>query len=111
MMATSFGRIQTLQREGAVPMTSAPVRDPVADAAQLREALRDAGAGCICRAVRNAVTSDAVTTLRGDPRPRASARPGIRLYGGTNPGEDWYWCYLDRLVFELESAPAAPSHL
>src|SRR6266699_2594020 len=30
-MATSFGRSRTLLREGAAPMTSAPVRDPVAD--------------------------------------------------------------------------------
>ena len=26
------------------------------------------------------------------------------------PGEDWYWCYVDRFAFELEGAPAAPSH-
>jgi len=25
-------------------------------------------------------------------------------------GEDWYWCYLDRLVFELQGVPPAPSH-
>jgi hypothetical protein len=31
----------------------------------------------------------------------------IRSY---EPGEDWYWCYLDRLVFELQGAPPAPSH-
>src|ERR1039458_5294375 len=30
-MAASFGRIRTLPREGAAPMTSAPVRDPLAD--------------------------------------------------------------------------------
>jgi hypothetical protein len=30
-MASSFGRIQVLRREGAAPMTSAPVRDPLAD--------------------------------------------------------------------------------
>src|ERR1035441_7889305 len=30
-MAASFGRIRTLLREGAAPMTSAPVRDPLAD--------------------------------------------------------------------------------
>ena len=30
-MATNFGRIQVLLREGAAPMTSAPVRDPLAD--------------------------------------------------------------------------------
>src|SRR3984957_18209284 len=30
-MALSFGRISSLLREGAAPMTSAPVRDPLAD--------------------------------------------------------------------------------
>jgi nicotinamidase-related amidase len=30
-MAGSFGRIQVLLREGAAPMTSAPVRDPLSD--------------------------------------------------------------------------------
>lgn len=26
------------------------------------------------------------------------------------PGEDWYYCYPDDLMFELEGAPPAPSH-
>jgi hypothetical protein len=36
-----------------------------------------------------------------------SAHPVIRSY---EPGEDWYWCYVDELVFQLEGAPLAPSH-
>jgi hypothetical protein len=36
-----------------------------------------------------------------------SAHPVMRSY---EPGEDWYWCYVDELVFELEGAPPAPSH-
>jgi hypothetical protein len=36
-----------------------------------------------------------------------TAHPVIRSY---EPGENWYWCYLDELVFELEDAPPAPSH-
>jgi hypothetical protein len=31
MMTTNFGRIQVLLREGAAPMASAPVRDPLSD--------------------------------------------------------------------------------
>ena len=38
---------------------------------------------------------------------RLAGHPVIRSY---EPGEDWYWCYLDRLVFELQGAPPAPSH-
>ena len=26
------------------------------------------------------------------------------------PGEDWYWCYVDDLAFEIEGAPPSPSH-
>ena len=45
---------------------------------------RDAGTGCICGSARNAVTPDAVTTLRGGTRPHTSAWPGTRLSGRTN---------------------------
>jgi hypothetical protein len=31
----------------------------------------------------------------------------IRPY---EPGEDWYWCYLDQLMFGLQGAIPAPSH-
>jgi len=33
--------------------------------------------------------------------------PIIRSY---EPGEDWYWCYVDEVAFELQDAPPAPSH-
>jgi uncharacterized UBP type Zn finger protein len=26
------------------------------------------------------------------------------------PGEDWYWCYVDEIAFEDEDAPPSPSH-
>jgi uncharacterized UBP type Zn finger protein len=26
------------------------------------------------------------------------------------PGEDWYWCYVDELAFEDDDAPPSPSH-
>src|ERR1700680_4262395 len=38
---------------------------------------------------------------------RAVAHPGIRW---VEPGSDWFYCYGDGLVFELEDAPPAPSH-
>ena len=37
----------------------------------------------------------------------ATQHPIIRSF---EPGEDWYYCYLDDLMFELEGAPPAPSH-
>ena len=33
--------------------------------------------------------------------------PIIRSY---EPGEDWFYCYVDDLMFELDLAPPAPSH-
>jgi Zn-finger in ubiquitin-hydrolases and other protein len=33
--------------------------------------------------------------------------PIIRSY---EPGEDWYYCYVEDIGFELEGAPIAPSH-
>jgi uncharacterized UBP type Zn finger protein len=38
---------------------------------------------------------------------RSIAHPLIRSY---EPGEDWYFCYVDDLAFELAGAPPAPSH-
>jgi hypothetical protein len=26
------------------------------------------------------------------------------------PGEDWYWCYVDQLAFELAGDTGSPSH-
>ena len=33
--------------------------------------------------------------------------PVIRSY---EPGENWWWCYVDELAFEIDGAPPAPSH-
>lgn len=38
---------------------------------------------------------------------RATGDPIVRSY---EPGEDWYWCYVDDLAFEVAGAPPAPSH-
>jgi len=39
---------------------------------------------------------------------RESGHPVIRSF---EPGEDWWWCYSDELMFEVHGAPSAPSHL
>jgi uncharacterized UBP type Zn finger protein len=33
--------------------------------------------------------------------------PLIRSY---EPGEDWWFCYLDDVAFEIDGSPPAPSH-
>ncbi|MDP9073428.1 MAG: UBP-type zinc finger domain-containing protein [Actinomycetota bacterium] len=37
----------------------------------------------------------------------ATTHPIVRSY---EPGEDWFWCYQDEVLFELEGAPPAHSH-
>ena len=34
----------------------------------------------------------------------ATGHPIVRSF---EPGEDWFWCYLDEIMFELEGAPPA----
>jgi hypothetical protein len=38
---------------------------------------------------------------------QADGDPIIRSY---EPGEDWFWCYLDEVMFVLDGAPPAVSH-
>jgi uncharacterized UBP type Zn finger protein len=35
------------------------------------------------------------------------SHPLIRSY---EPGEDWWWCYVDEVAFEVDGSPPAPSH-
>ncbi len=37
----------------------------------------------------------------------STGHPVMRSF---EPGEDWFWCYPDELLFEIEDAPPAPSH-
>jgi Zn-finger in ubiquitin-hydrolases and other protein len=38
---------------------------------------------------------------------KASSHPVVRSY---EPGEHWFFCYEDNVMFELEGAPPTPSH-
>ncbi len=38
------------------------------------------------------------------------ANHGHPIIRSFEPGEDWWWCYEDQLVFDVEGAPPAPSH-
>ena len=37
----------------------------------------------------------------------ASTHPIVRSY---EPGEEWFWCFVDEAAFELANVPPAPSH-
>ena len=36
-----------------------------------------------------------------------AGHPVIRSY---EPGENWWWCYVDDFAFEIDGAPPSPSH-
>ena len=36
-----------------------------------------------------------------------TAHPLIQSY---EPGEEWFWCYVDEVAFEVPSATPSPSH-
>lgn len=38
---------------------------------------------------------------------QSTSHPVISSY---EPGEDWYYCYFDDVMFELDGEPASPSH-
>jgi uncharacterized UBP type Zn finger protein len=38
---------------------------------------------------------------------RAKGHPIVRSF---EPGEDWWWCYADQVMFEVADAAPAPSH-
>jgi hypothetical protein len=37
----------------------------------------------------------------------SSGHPIIQSF---EPGEDWYWCFVDEVAFETESGARSPSH-
>ncbi len=38
------------------------------------------------------------------------AQRGHPLIRSFEPGENWWWCYEDEVMFDVEGAPPAPSH-
>lgn len=36
-----------------------------------------------------------------------TGHPLVRSY---EPGEDWWWCWVDEALFDVPDAPPAPSH-
>lgn len=37
----------------------------------------------------------------------SSGHPVVRSF---EPGQNWYWCYVDEQQYEIEGSPPAPSH-
>jgi uncharacterized UBP type Zn finger protein len=36
--------------------------------------------------------------------------PGHPLIRSFEPGEDWWWCFVEKFRFEVKGSPPAPSH-
>src|SRR5688572_21095476 len=61
----------------------------------------------MCQACGHVGCCDSSPNRHATAHWRSSAHPVVRSY---EPGEDWYWCYADDVMFEIEDAPPAPSH-
>jgi hypothetical protein len=73
-----------------------------------QDCLASGGPGSSCGCAWSAGGSAAATTRPTGTRPstsrhRAPDHPQLRA------GEDWWWCYVDELAFELEGAEPGPS--
>ena len=68
--------------------------------------------GCTSGGARRAATSAAATTRPGKHATahfHTEAHPIIQSF---EPGEDWFYCYVDDIAFEIESTRAEPvAHL
>ena len=63
--------------------------------------------------LRRCATCGHVGCCDSSPNKHASAHAagsGHALVQSFEPGEDWYWCYVDLVGFELEGDQGSPSH-
>ena len=61
----------------------------------------------MCQACGHVGCCDNSPGLHATGHFHATGHPIIRSY---EPGEDWFWCYLDEVMFELAGAPPGPKH-
>ena len=94
-------------------MASCSHLDTIADVAPsddgCHECLLIGADGSTCGCASSAATSGAATTRRTATPPRTSTRPPTRSSVRFEPGEEWFWCYVDDVSFYLD-VPPGPSH-
>lgn len=61
----------------------------------------------VCQACGYVGCCDSSPHRHATAHARATSDPIVRSY---EPGEDWYFCYPDNLVFKVPGAPPSPSH-
>jgi uncharacterized UBP type Zn finger protein len=63
--------------------------------------------------LRRCVTCGHIGCCDSSPHRHATAHfdsTGHPLMQSFEPGEDWYWCYVDEVIVEDEAADPSPSH-
>ena len=89
--------------------------------ADIETTVAPSGDGCVeCLAtggrwvhLRRCVECGHVGCCDSSPNKHATAHArgtGHPLVQSFEPGEDWFWCYVDDVFFELDGRPASPSH-
>ena len=53
--------------------------------------------------VRHAACCDSSPNRHATKHFEATGHPLMQSY---EPGEDWWWCYVDQITFEVEGAPS-----
>jgi EmrB/QacA subfamily drug resistance transporter len=61
----------------------------------------------VCQSCGHVGCCDSSPNRHATKHSHATDHPVVRSF---EPGESWYWCYVDDVLFELEGAPPAPSH-
>jgi len=61
----------------------------------------------VCQTCGHVGCCDSSPAKHATAHSRTVFHPVVRSY---EPGEDWYWCYVDEVAFELAGKPPAPSH-
>ncbi len=86
------------------------IADPAPNAPGCEECLATGGRWVhlrVCQSCGHVGCCDSSPGKHATKHFRGDGHPIVRSY---EPGEDWYWCYVDDAAFELEGAPPAPSH-
>ena len=82
------------------------------------EATADGCVDCIAAGtdwlhLRRCVTCGHIGCCDSSPMKHATAHartPGHPIVQSFEPGEDWLWCYVDEVAFEVDELDDSPSH-
>ncbi len=88
---------------------------------QIDPSVPPSGAGCVecdasgawwlhlrrCAACGHVGCCDSSPNRHASAHFRSTSHPLIQSY---EPGEEWYWCFVDQLAFEMEEEGPSPAH-